>query len=95
MPASPATASPATRIMVSIQNAGLGGGCWGACQAHAANHASLPSLSRAPWSPLDQHRLWLTTGDRVTRLKNFRLKLITTCIRMITGSRSALFVRVR
>jgi hypothetical protein len=67
----------------------------GACQAHAANDASLPSLSRAPWSPLDQHRFWLTTGDRVTRLKNFRLKLITTCIRMITGSRSALFVRVR
>jgi hypothetical protein len=53
---------------------GLMGGIRGACQAHAANDASLPSLSRAPWSPLDQDRFWLTTGDRVTRLKNFRLK---------------------
>jgi hypothetical protein len=71
MPASPTTASPATRIMVSIQNAGPGGRYQDADEAHAADDASLPSMSRAPWNPLDHHRFWLTTGDCVTRLKNF------------------------
>ena len=70
-------------------------GVLGALARHARPMREPSSVSRAPWSPLDQHRFWLTTGDRVTRLKNFRLKLITTCIRMITGSRSPLFVRVR
>src|SRR5215469_18477706 len=55
MPASPAMASPATRIMVSIPTPGLVGGNRDASQAHVADDASLPSLSRAPWNPLDHH----------------------------------------
>jgi len=43
MPASPATASPATRIMVSIPIPGLVGGIKDASQAHVAYDASLPS----------------------------------------------------
>ena len=50
---------------------GLVGGLRDASQAHVANDASLPSLSRAPWNPLEHHRFWPTAGDRVTRLKNF------------------------
>ena len=71
MPANPATASPTTKIMVSIPTPGLVGGVRDASQAHVADDASLPSLSRAPWNPLEHHRFWLTAGDRVTRLKNF------------------------
>jgi hypothetical protein len=44
--------------------------------------------------PLD-HRLLLTSGERVTRLKKFDLGLITPCVTLITDVRLRQFARVR
>ena len=67
MPTSPTRASPATRIMVSIQNAGPVRGI-GTLARHTrpVTRALPPSLSRAPRDPLDHHRLCLTAGEHVT-----------------------------
>ena len=68
MPRSPATASPATRYMVSIQ---IARAWWEALARHTWPMTRAFPRSRERRDPLD-HRLLLTRGERVIGLKKFR-----------------------